>query len=238
MKTCSKCSKSYPQTLEYFHKDSTKSCGLRPSCKKCTKKVQSCYKKRTRDVRLKKMSEYYQYVKENGLKRDNITEEMVEESKKFKEANRKRLNRNQDRKRREEVSNGTLKGKIIQIKGCTKNAWTHYYTDKSKSYKYLQCYQDKFISHLIETFELNYKIKWKNCFRKFLHIDHIVPLSMAKTYEELKELAKYENTQFLFSKDNCIKSSKNSNIFFDVDELIKTFKKEGVTFERFNTDSI
>jgi len=35
MKTCTQCGNKVPATTEFFHKDSSKSCGLAPSCKTC-----------------------------------------------------------------------------------------------------------------------------------------------------------------------------------------------------------
>ena len=42
-----------------------------------------------------------------------------------------------------------------------------------------------------------------------LHIDHIIPLSTAKTVEDVNKLNHYTNLQYLLSFDNLSKGSKN-----------------------------
>lgn len=47
---------------------------------------------------------------------------------------------------------------------------------------------------------------WEN--RNEWHIDHIIPLSSAKTEDELYELCHYTNLQPLWAEDNLKKSNK------------------------------
>ncbi len=49
---------------------------------------------------------------------------------------------------------------------------------------------------------------WKNKEFYGWHIDHIVPLSSAKTEEDVYKLCHYTNLQPLWSKDNMSKGSK------------------------------
>ncbi len=50
---------------------------------------------------------------------------------------------------------------------------------------------------------------WDN--RNEWHIDHIIPLSLAKTEEEIYKLCHYTNLQPLWAEDNLRKSNKILN---------------------------
>ena len=49
-------------------------------------------------------------------------------------------------------------------------------------------------------------MNWEN--RNLWHVDHIIPLSSAKTEEELVKLCHYTNLQPLWAEDNLKKSNK------------------------------
>jgi hypothetical protein len=51
-------------------------------------------------------------------------------------------------------------------------------------------------------------MNWDNHTRDGWHIDHIIPLSSAKSVEELESLCHYTNLQPLWAKENIIKSNK------------------------------
>ena len=232
MKECTKCKKRFPATAQYFYRCKTKSTGLRPECKDCRKAQRSDYYKKTRDKHLIKMREWYNYYKENGLKRDNITEDEIKELEEKKKKTKIRNSKKTDYRRKKEVEKGTLKGYSLKVKGYTSAAWRSNYSKNTITYRILKCTRDEFIEHLISTFEKNYKIKWNPIFRKYLHIDHVIPLCKASTKEELEELGFYKNTQFLYGLDNCIKSNKIDFVLETNERLISKLEKEGVLYER------
>ena len=65
-----------------------------------------------------------------------------------------------------------------------------------------------FYLHLCSTFEENYGIGRQYIPWEEVHIDHIIPLSLAESKEDIYELNHYSNLQLLFSEDNLKKSNK------------------------------
>ena len=80
------------------------------------------------------------------------------------------------------------------------------YTKKSRSYEILGCDYETFIQHLLKTYELNYGEEWNGI--ETVHIDHIIPLAIAQTEEEVIRLSHYTNLQLLKAKDNLEKGDK------------------------------
>lgn len=89
----------------------------------------------------------------------------------------------------------TRVGQIIKQKRFNKN---------NNLKNYLGCTLEEFIIYL----ESNFKdgMSWEN--KKEWHIDHIIPLSSAKTEEEMYKLCHYTNLQPLWAKDNIKKGNK------------------------------
>ena len=78
------------------------------------------------------------------------------------------------------------------------------YKITSKPYKLLGCSYDYFKTHIENQFTEG--MNWDN--RGEWHYDHIIPISNAKTEEEVNKLNHYTNFQPLWAKDNRFKSSK------------------------------
>ena len=62
------------------------------------------------------------------------------------------------------------------------------------------------MEHLLQTFKSNYGYEWDK--KEPVHIDHITPLAIAKTEEDIIKLCHYTNLQLLKAKDNLQKNSK------------------------------
>ena len=86
---------------------------------------------------------------------------------------------------------------ILRIKKFTKN---------SKFKEYLGCSVEDLKKHIESKFQPG--MSWSNHSLKGWHIDHIMPLSLAKTPDELIKLCHYSNLQPLWARDNILKGNK------------------------------
>jgi len=126
----------------------------------------------------------------------------------YQKVNRKKINeyRKAYNKNREKVDE-IFKFKA-RVRSCIFGAFYRKgFTKRSKTAKLLGCTFEELNKHLIYTFEVNYNLGWKEEYRKKLHIDHIIPLNIATTEDEVKQLNHYTNLQYLWAKDNMTKGS-------------------------------
>ena len=75
---------------------------------------------------------------------------------------------------------------------------------KSKTFKYLGCSFEEFKEHLEKQFTEG--MTWENAGE--WHLDHKIPISSAKTEEEIFKLNHYTNFQPLWAEDNIRKGNK------------------------------
>ena len=81
--------------------------------------------------------------------------------------------------------------------------------DKYRStIEFIGCTWQELKIHLDSTFEANYGMPREYITEFNLHIDHIIPVSFAKTKEELEKMNHYTNLQYLTAEDNLSKSTK------------------------------
>lgn len=78
------------------------------------------------------------------------------------------------------------------------------YTKRSKSNEIFGCDWDTFRTHIERQFAKG--MTWEN--RSEWHIDHIIPISSAKTEEDVIKLNHYTNLRPLWAADNLRKSNK------------------------------
>lgn len=87
----------------------------------------------------------------------------------------------------------------------------------------LKCNKNELYLHLIKSFEMNYKIPWKDTYLEIVHIDHIIPISIAISKDDVISLNHYTNLQLLYKTDNLL---KNNNIEWKLDLKITDIYKE------------
>lgn len=78
-------------------------------------------------------------------------------------------------------------------------------TKSSPTEKIVGCSLQQLYDHLVSTWEKNYGKPWNG---EPCHIDHILPLALADTPEDIIELCHYTNLQLLKPEDNLRKSAK------------------------------
>lgn len=164
---------------ENFHKDKSRSDNYSNKCKLCWKEY--------RDNNKEKASNYQRI---NWYKYKGIY-------KKDKEYHRKYV---KERRKSDLMFKlqGTLRNRIyimFKFKDWKKNKHTEEILGAS--------YKDT-KKHIESTFEE--KMNWEN--HGDWHIDHKIPLNLAKTEEELYKLCHYTNLQALWAFDNISKSNK------------------------------
>jgi hypothetical protein len=91
------------------------------------------------------------------------------------------------------------------IRGSFKN---NGFKKDSKTIQILGCTIAEFKSHIESQFKDG--MSWEN--RHLWHIDHIMPVSMAKTHDEVVRLNHYKNLRPLWAHENLLKKDKTPEI--------------------------
>tara|TARA_R100001086_G_scaffold249160_1_gene188066 strand:- start:26 stop:610 length:585 start_codon:yes stop_codon:yes gene_type:complete len=182
-KTCTKCKVS-KSTTEFSPKDRGKY-GVAAYCKKCARDI-------VRDRR-----------KKSGDKINARRREL------YKSNNHKILNRNA-KYHAERYKNDSVFKLRRDISKQIRQALTGYrpYREGSKVYSITGLTGKELQHYLHSTFELNYGMPREWIDLKQVEIDHIIPISTAKSEQDIKRLNHYTNLQLLFREDNLKKRDK------------------------------
>lgn len=220
-KVCNKCSKNLP--IIDFNRDKSKKDGYKNYCKLCQKTYNSNFYLKNRDRIIKYSINYQKDNKEEVSIKNRVKcklwikknkEKKREYDKKYNILNRERI-RNQKRKnsdninkrRRETRSKNTL----IRLKNNIRSLIyisikKRGYSKMSNTSKILDIEYDKFILYIESKFEPwmtwdNYG-KYNGDFNYGWDLDHIIPVSSAKSESDIIQLNHYSNFQPLCSKIN------------------------------------
>ena len=191
----------------------------RNCCRECERKYAEEYRKkyyeksleRTKKWREKNKEKIKEYNKKNrGKYKSEVTEKrkkyMKEYMKMWRIKNKKHVNEYKLESYYRNKNDELYKFKI-QIRNliyiCFKKKG---YKKDSKTEKILGCNYETFINHLLQTYKNNYGKEWNR--KEKVHIDHIIPISCAKSKEDVIKLCHYSNLQLLKEKDNIKKSNK------------------------------
>lgn len=203
MKQCKECKEKKPLT-EFFECGTYKNkVYYRGECVECTKARQRnnlLAKERYNEFRRTK--EYKEKRKEYRSRIEINERERELARKNYPNHRAKKSARHIERYRKDPIYRLT-----VLLRQRTKELIrANYWTPKNKFKDYIGCTLDELKSHLEKQFKDG--MTWENQGRGGWHIDHIIPLSTAKTQEELYKLCHYTNLQPLWEIDNLKKSNK------------------------------
>ena len=160
--------------------------------KRCKEITNKCHRKYRHKRRIAFKKWYYDNREKHLLKRSfkNKTEEVRKRNCEYQ-------------KRRKNID------PLYRLRHCIStaicNSLKKYgYRKKSRTADILGCSFEEFKSHIESQFVDG--MSWDN--RNLWHIDHIMPVSMAKTEDEIIRLNHYRNLRPLWAKDNLSKSDK------------------------------
>lgn len=217
MKQCTKCKKI--KELSCFGKAKYGKYGVRSRCKDCRKIIGKQYRNQNIEkvtITKKKWDNknpnyQQQYRQINIIKAQkyhkqwckNNREKTIEYSKKYKKHNTDKLQKHHIRR--------TLMDPIYKLKKDVRTLIYHSFKRQgfkknTKIAKIICCNWQFLHIHLTRSFIKNYNRLPNN--QDKLHIDHKIPLVVAKTEQSVLNLCHYTNLQWLLAKDNLIKSDK------------------------------
>lgn len=190
-KFCNKCKTE--KDVKDFYKRGKYYCS---HCKECmNKNNKEWYNKHSEQVKIR-----------NKKYREEHHELIIKLSKKWKENNKEHIKDYKREKYHVDRNDNFYKLKIQTRHLIFKAFERKKYKKDSKTEEILGCDYETFIKHLLETYKNNYGVEWNK--KEQVHIDHIIPLSTAKSEEEVIKLNHYANLQLLKAEDNLHKSNK------------------------------
>lgn len=195
IKLCKSCGEE--KNVCEFYKNKYSSDGLRSNCK-------MCQNKNSTNWRISNPEKYKEKQERFLTKNPGIS---YEYSKKWKEKNKEYIRAYSSKKMRERYNEDPLYKIQINYRNRLKDIFRIKGLSKNKgSIDYLGCDLNSFKEHIEKQFSDG--MSWDNKGFYGWHIDHIIPLSSAKTREDLIKLFHYTNLQPLWWKDNFTKGSK------------------------------
>ena len=201
-KVCSKCKEE--KEISFF-------CTKRNTCKICYSNYLKLWRKENKDT-----AKSQQKLRDLNRRTQNPLKEK-ERQKKYFLNNKVKINEQHkkytQRKRKSDILfklSDNIKSRLRQFlksKNISKN---------NKTFEIVGCTSSYLKQYLESKFIIN--MCWENYGE--WHIDHIIPLSSAKTEEEIYKLCHYTNLQPLWAKDNLRKSNKLDYLYVMVNPNI------------------
>lgn len=193
VKRCNDCKTNLP--IDSFTKDARRPDGISSICRGCNSVRRKRYYLKNRDRELANAKEYYNNNREKFRER---------ESKRWK--NRKEYMSNYVKQRR---ANDPLFRIAANMRISTRKYCIAIKQNKNFSLsKAIGCSRDYFKKYIEDKFTEG--MSWDNY--GMWEIDHIKPLSLALSVDDINELSHYTNLQPLWERDNQLKSNNYGTI--------------------------
>jgi hypothetical protein len=180
-KVCKKC--GVEKDLCNFNRDKYAIDGYRYRCRECTSSDYKNFYYRNREIEINRQVIYQKNNKDSVNKNRNIRYKINYENDLFYRLKTNLRNR---------------------VKLFLKSS--NFSLGKNKTFTIVGCSPEELKSHLESQF-INH-MSWENYGHNGWHIDHKIPLSSAKTNEELISLCHYTNLQPLWCEENYKKGNK------------------------------
>lgn len=191
IKLCNKC--GITKNIEAFYKRGKGYCS---QCKSCMDKSNKKWYKENKEK-----------VKERNKKYRQENKEFIKQcTQKWKVENKEHIREYKRQKYHKDKNDEFYKFKMQTTHLIFRAFERRGYKKGSKTEEILGCDYEKFINYLLETYKNNYGVEWNKI--EPVHIDHKIPISTAKSEEEVIKLNHYTNLQLLKAEDNLHKSNK------------------------------
>lgn len=202
-KICKKCLTEKPITE--FDKDNSRIDLISSKCKECRRKYHNEYNNKNREKKNENGRKYYYRTHDKQIKRSQERHEKnKEKEKEYRKNNRKKISDrirkkyNNDKRYSIEINIRNRLKLFLKTKNVKK---------KNKTFEIIGCTPDELRNYLESKFKNG--MTWENYGFYGWHIDHIIPLSVAKTEEEIYKLSHYTNLQPLWCNENWRKNKKH-----------------------------
>ena len=196
-KICSQC--KIEKELNEFNPNKDRKSGYRSECKECRRAYVREYKRRNRESVNERQRDYKKKVKNNGGPLNNKRQPLTESEKKSRRSlysTKYNINRKSNDPLYKLITNLRSRiGTSIKQVGFSK---------KSKTQDILGISFIDFKVYIEKLFQEG--MNWDNY--GDWHLDHIVPISLAKSEKEVYELNHYTNFQPLWEFDNLSKGNR------------------------------
>lgn len=200
MKFCNLCGVEKP--LDQFHKRLSRPLGVASNCKQCTsERERKRYAKKKEDI-LKRVRQYNDNNREriNARQRKYNTENK-DKRRVYVDLNRGKINRT----RREWLKKYPAAALAERYRRRLNRSLSLIGVRKTRSsLEFLGCTFEEFVGYIESRFKGG--MSWDN--RSEWEIDHIIPISSAKTEADVIRLSHYTNLQPLCGSENRRKSNK------------------------------